>query len=640
MTIDQKRSGGPRAATLALWLGLALAAWPSPARAWLFHEHRAISARAVEDLDPAHRQALEALWKDARGGYEKRLCSDSVVRPEEKPTCVDLSAWPAIGGDHSCTARDMLATVLDSDWILDVLGVAQRTGAKIASAKKDTAARNAQTIGDIGLQRADKDYATRAGSNNAHFLLPRSSDDAFSYAREALKPGAELNAEAIYLLYHASAMAKASALATGALAPSERSAAARDVLALEAFAAHFLEDSFAAGHIAGSWGKVAERKGTHDYYNEHGLDVENWNHEPMILFGDGHMRDDDLARAGAAVSQSLGQVLDASRAGTPGSRDAALFSPPAEALAGTVDICKASKMPDWLPPSAIQPYAAQVLRNCPIPFRGAGYASLPRFRAEIGSFIGLTSGVSGAGSGGGFTDSGSGGAQSSLDVGVRLGLGLDGLLGDSGDGLIFIQGSFVSQSRSSAGCRSDCPTDPLLLQFAPSVPARTGYQFRVRLPFWLLPGDLVLALPVLGFTDPKALERMAITAVDGGLIPWQTKLHTGFGAFQFVAGREVGATLFGFGTKDSFLAIYDTGSGKVAVPVAIKSIQWEFPLLEYRPFREYGTRYTFSTLVQVGLGFDKPISGVVVGQPDAAPPPFKSRYFGFVRLFFDGRRYY
>ena len=45
------------------------------------------------------------------------------------------------------------------------------------------------------------------------------------------------------------------------------------MLADEAFALHFLEDGFSAGHVAGIWGNAALRKGTHDYYDEHGLEV-------------------------------------------------------------------------------------------------------------------------------------------------------------------------------------------------------------------------------------------------------------------------------------------------------------------------------------------------------------------------------
>ena len=86
--------------------------------------------------------------------------------------------------------------------------------------------------------------------------------------------------------------------------------------------------------------------------------------------------------------------------------------------------------------------------------------------------------------------------------------------------------------------------------------------------------------------------------------------------------------------------MFDTPDGRILEPIAVKSLEWQFPLVEYRPFREYGSRYTFGTFLQLGVGFDQPISAVVVGQPDAPVPALQTRYFGFLRIFFDGRRYF
>ena len=52
----------------------------SPARAWIYPEHRAIAGKAVADLSPAEREALEALWAEARQGHEERLCARPVGR--------------------------------------------------------------------------------------------------------------------------------------------------------------------------------------------------------------------------------------------------------------------------------------------------------------------------------------------------------------------------------------------------------------------------------------------------------------------------------------------------------------------------------------------------------------------------------
>jgi len=637
----ERRRPAPRASKPAIWLALTAAVLPAPALAWTYAEHRAITARGIEVLDPPHRQALDALWANAREGNASRLCADLAAGEQgAKPSCIDLAAWPAIAGDHSCSPKELLQTVLTSDWILEIVAITERAGRRIAGAKNESQRRNALTSLDIGLERADREYSTRAGANTAHFLLPRSTDDPKKYAAEVIRMGAEPNAIAVYLLHHVAALRRAAGLAQGEVSAEARTAAAREVLAIEAFGIHFLEDAFAAGHIAGSWGKTAERKGTHDYYNEHGLDTEDWNHESMLLLGDAHLRQSDLERAGEAVRRSLSQVLDALKAGSPAERGLSDATIPPDALAGTFDTCKVTAMPDMRVSQSFAPYVGTVVLATPIPFRGEGYAALPRFRAEIGPFVGIASGVSGSGAGGGFTEGSEGGTQSSLDVGVRLGVGLDALLGDAGDGLMYLQVGIVNQAKASGSCQPDCPMDPVLQQFVPGVPARSGLQFRLRLPYWLLPGDLILAAPVLAFTSPRTLEKMGITAADGGLIPWQAKIATPIGPIQFVIGREVSATLFGYDTKDAYLATFDTPEGRRFEPVAVKSIQWEFPVDEYHPFREYGTRYAFAAIVQIGAGFDRPLEVENVLRPEQPSPPLKTRYFGFIRLFFDGRRYF
>ncbi len=610
---------------------------------WIYSEHREITARGIETLDPQHQAALSELWSAAREGQAARLCEMPAAGDQGmKPSCIDLAAWGAIAGDHSCSPKQMLETILESGWILQVAHISARTRVGLAKAKSENERRNAQMNGDLALERTDKEYSSRASAGNAHFLLPRSGGDPKQYAIEVLRPGAEPNAMALYVLFHLAAMQRAALLGEEHDAPAERAAGARLALALETFALHFLEDSFAAGHIAGSWGPAAERKGTHDYYNEHGLDTDTWSHESLLLFGDGHMTSEDLDRAGKAVRMSLTEVVEALKAGSPVERDALHVNVPGDILSGAYDICKASAMPGWPIPSAMHPYLGQVLLETPIPFRGPGFASLPRFRAELGPFIGIASGISGANADGGFASGEGGGVLGALDVGLRLGVGLDALLGDGGDGLLYVQGGILMESRSTGGCDPNCPSDPLLQQFVPGVPARTGLSLRLRMPYWLIPGDLILAAPVLAFTNPKLLEKMGISAADGGLIPWQTKLSTPAGRLQFVVGREVAVHLFGYlGQKDAFLAINPDGpDGKpVLTPIALRSIEWNFPVLEIRPFREYGTRYAFAAFLQIGYGLDTPVQAETL-VPGQVLPKLKTRHFGYLRILFDGRRYF
>ena len=112
------------------------------------------------------------------------------------------------------------------------------------------------------------------------------------------------------------------------------------MLADEGFALHFLEDTFAAGHVAGTWGDVSQRKGTHDHYNESGLEVFTWGGGSVsaVLMGDAHMRGEDTERAAGAVRDSLAQVIDQA-SGRPG---VALLphTPGAPAEPDAFDVCK------------------------------------------------------------------------------------------------------------------------------------------------------------------------------------------------------------------------------------------------------------------------------------------------------------
>jgi hypothetical protein len=284
---------------------------PVAALAWLYPEHRDITVLAVQRLDPAARALLEQLWSEARAGHAARLCTSLVETAPGNPACIDYAAWPAIAGDHSCSARDLLSTVLDTPWILSVTRISVQLKRQLATATRHDQRVNAMRSADLELQRADLHYATRANANNVHFLLARPDVDITpaAYAQLVLGPGAELNAMGAYVWYHLRALAKAARLARGDLAPAARAQVALAALADEAFALHFLEDSFAAGHIAGTWGKAAVRKGTHDYYNERGLETVTWHGQRFVAQGDASMRPQDAERAAIAVRDSLAQLL-------------------------------------------------------------------------------------------------------------------------------------------------------------------------------------------------------------------------------------------------------------------------------------------------------------------------------------------
>jgi hypothetical protein len=341
-----------------------------PSLAWIYPEHRELAMQAVQGLDAERKAAFDRLWGDARSGDEARLCEAGADTAQGLvPQCIDWAALSAIAGDHSCSSADMLETARASNWILEVADVAAQLkldlaglpvtaraqlGTSMADMVGDAqrlladeevrAARiNALRTADLRLQRADPQYATRAGSNNAHFLLARPSTDTSpaDYGELTLRTGVEISAVGAYTYFHLSALQKASRLAAEpALSPKERQSLARAALADEAFALHFLEDVFAAGHIAGTWGNAAQRQGTHDHYNQNGLEVFTWRggSKSVVLMGDAHMRPEDARIASATVRESLQQVIDVAFGRGEGRNFP--HTPAAPATPDSFDVCR------------------------------------------------------------------------------------------------------------------------------------------------------------------------------------------------------------------------------------------------------------------------------------------------------------
>ena len=625
------------AAALAFASAAALLDAP-PADGFVYSEHRAIAGAAIERLTPERAATLQRLWAAARRGYEGRLCAEPWMGPDGLDrSCVDLATWSSIGGDHSCSPSNLLAAVLEGGLVLRMNEIAAEQAENLSGASRDDQRRNAVTTTQIQMMRLDPSYASSAGANNAHFLLPRQTEglDILEYLDSALQTTAEPNSAAAYFYFHGAAMILASR-SDPSDAEADGGARARLILALEAFAEHFLEDMFAAGHVAGSWGNVAERKGTHDYYNRAGLEIRSWDGEETVLFGDAFLKPEGIARASQAVRASLDQVLEAWTPGTPARIAAEGARAPEDALTGSFSVCASRAAPDWDVPDSLEPWFAAVAMRMPVPFRGAGPGSLPRVHGEIGPYVGLVAGGSLAGSGGSYDDLDTGGQIiDSLSLGLRFGLGLEELITDSGDGMIFLEGD-VAMSGAEA---TDCPGCEGEGKLLPRVPARSGIGARFRSPFWLVPGDLIVAAPFLLLTNPHAFSDMAATAATGGLIPWQRRFHTPIGSFQIMVGREAGAIFYGYtGGLDEFVTI-DPVTGETEI-VGFRSVTVEVPALEYRAFRSYGSKQALDLRLQFGFGFDKPLKAEIIEPPGATPPNLRTRYFGYMRLVFEGRRYF
>ncbi|MGR4871293.1 hypothetical protein ACIPRI_20820 [Variovorax sp. LARHSF232] len=659
-----------------VWLAcMAALSAAGPASAWVYPEHRELALMAVQQLDSEHKAVFDQLWRSARAGSEQRLCEQGADAAQElAPSCIDWAALSAIAGDHSCSSREMLETARNAPWVLSVADVAAQLKVDLArlpvtaqpelsgkatdvlsDAQRRLASEavraqrvNALRTADIRLQRADPQYATRAGSNNAHFLLARPTTDVkpTDYAELTLRPGSDLNAIGVYSWFHLSALQKASRLRSSGetLDAAQRDALARAVLADEAFALHFLQDTFAAGHIAGAWGDASQRQGTHDFYNQSGLEVFTWRGggSSVVLMGDAHMRIEDARVASASVQASLQQVLDVASGRMTAAQFAPLPGAPAEPDA--FDVCRTSNFPRREPELRVRqediPLLASTLTATAVPGLGPGLGAMPRFRSEVGPFIGLAGSLDTRAIDRGFVaGQTSNGAVVGLDLSVRAGFGLDGVMGEAGDGLVYASVGFRADSPSTNQfSNSSAGAAALGGNLSAALPARTGLSLRLRMPYYIVPGDLLLASP-LYFVNPKAYADMAVSAGNGGLLGLQSGWATPVGRFQFVLGRELGITFYGLSGDDQLLAP-GANPGDFGRVVNFKSTSYELPIFEYRPYRSFSTNQSSSVLLQLYAAADVP-RGESVRFPIGAPAPKLDTVWSLgLRLIFDWRYYY
>jgi hypothetical protein len=642
----------PRLLLVSLAISLCLC---NTAHAWVYSEHRDIALQAVQNLDAEHRADFDRLWNNSRTGFEKRLCDNAADSAQGlKTDCLDWAAFSAIAGDHSCSSQEMLEYILTEDWLLEVADISAQLKSNLAAIpveefykedglfsdsdntirdqirKEGNRAKRANALHAVNIQllRADPHYATRADANSAHFLIARPDSNTTNqeYARLALSPGSEINAMGIYVWYHISALQKASRLANEPqLTKKQRQTLILSMLADEGFALHFLEDIFAAGHVAGSWGEVSQRMGTHNYYNEHGLEAYTWNREqyPIVLMGDAHMRQQDAELVAKTISTSLRQVIDFAMGRDTGYVQP--YAPFAPTEPDDFNVCTQNQFPQQrLQGTGDGRYNAPIkeaIINTPIPGLGDGLGALPRFRSEVGPFFGLSAALDARFNSGSYLDfQNENGSILGLDLYGLAGFGMDGVMDESGDGLVFASIGYRSDSAASSG-------------FGTPIPARSGISTRIRMPFYLFPADLLWLSPLYLF-NAEAYTNIAITAVNGGLIPWQQGVSTFIGRFQFVLGREIGVTFYG---NNKFLAPPASAGGSLQT-VDYESTLLDFPIAEFRLYRSFSSNQSSAVVFQLFTSVDIPQSSqpVVI---QGVPQSLESVWSVGIRLVFDWRHY-
>jgi hypothetical protein len=580
------------------WLAFALASLtPSSARAWLFEEHANIGRNATHQMPATEAAVFDRLWvamAQSSSAARERFCpvGSGLGQARGAPThnrtwaCVDFGAMPAAGGDHSCSPDDLWDTLTRQTWFRAVYADAAETE-RLLNVKNATAISkdDAWHQGNLILGDDDPEYLSRAAKNNAHFVLARGDEDSLpTFMNRAVGAGAPLNATAAYSIHHLAALATAAVWATRSPSDPDYLVLARDVLTSEAFALHFLEDSFSAGHFVGLLsagnGTLPERAGTHDYYCQYCLAARSWAGTSYAAYCDAFMKDrtalSDLEMASAAVVASLEAVLDVA-AGNPlpsGVRveDDVLRN---ENVCNDVYVSAGAS----LAVRGAIPAITGALTMTPEPYREE--PALPHFRSEFGAL--LRGAAAGRGSAT-FGDDISGANPSTrfqfaTQVGLGFGGAAEGLTTHTTDGVFYVEGNILAygQDYSSRGCLT-----------CTSPPPRFGWGIRARLPFWLIPGDLFVGAVLLLGTDQDALLKMAIKAAQGSLW-WRFEKVRPLGqalTLQIVAGREA--------------ALFTSESPEQPPFTSFHMTELELPLVELRTKHLFSDRLGSDALLQLG----------------------------------------
>ena len=158
------------------------------------------------------------------------------------------------------------------------------------------------------------------------------------------------------------------------------------------------------------------------------------------------------------------------------------------------------------------------------------------------------------------------------------------------------------------------------------------------MPFWLIPGDLLVLAPILGLVAPTELTRVAIRAAGGGLIPWQRTFATPLGHLEFVVGRVVHATLWGKGRAFSTYELPDADEAQGG-QTDFRSLTLQFPLLELTPFRTLAQTLSASVQLQISYALEVPFDISNVTFPEAPNPDWGAVHTFMLRLSVSGRGY-
>jgi hypothetical protein len=334
------------------------------------------------------------------------------------------------------------------------------------------------------------------------------------------------------------------------------------------------------------------------------------------------------------VGRSLSQL-----AGAASGTVAVSAAPPtkAERELEDLDFCKVQSLPAMATDPVAYSAALVTLQASPIPSGDREDIHPPRARADIGLFGGVVAGIGAGPAWGGFDTSAGWRFRSELEVGARFGYGLQGVLTTNMDGQLWAQASFVSDPAQLDASCPGCPGGVRSNQALPRVPARSALKLVFRMPYYVVPFDLILLAPTLLLASPVAAQDVVFKATGGGLWTLQRPISTSLGTFQFMAGREVGFTLWGMGDANQFVATPADGQ---TLLVDFRQLELDFPVFEYAPPRAFATTLALAAQVQLGFSVQLAPTAWLPQQNNAPYTGLGASWWVYLRLRLDARKYF
>ncbi len=283
-----------RRLTAAAWAGATAIAFARDASAWYFPEHVVIAHDGLMQLPPEVRDVIKDAVSQARSEgiplcarvdvpleeiAQNRPLETRMLRTEVRVDCVPYSALPALAGDHASSAAE-LRTVLTTPKGIELTSAVAYEWGRFKEILERRPAASLERMSfvhdlDVAFYFIDPGYDVRAQATRAHFVdAGRPLDEVLRAAED----GDVDNSLAQFLAHHLRSLELAS-----------RREATEAILE-HAFAMHFLQDAFAAGHLVmteATWKRGnAHVRQRHDFYNARGLPVgRSLGSEPCATLG-------------------------------------------------------------------------------------------------------------------------------------------------------------------------------------------------------------------------------------------------------------------------------------------------------------------------------------------------------------------